>query len=406
MHLVLFYHSLICDWNHGNAHFLRGICSELLSLGHTVKVFERENGWSLRHLREQQGEEAVSAFHAAYPHLKSEPFDPQSLELDVALEGADVVIVHEWNEPAFVQRVGRHRALHRYRLLFHDTHHRAVSATEELQTYDLSGYDGVLAFGEVLRRIYEDRGWCARAWTWHEAADTRLFRPVASPVNDPLDLVWIGNWGDGERARELQEFLITPVRELGLRARIHGVRYPVEALHALAEARIEYAGWIANFKVPEAFAGARVTVHVPRRFYCEQLPGIPTIRVFEALACGIPLVSAPWEDSEGLFSAGRDYLQARNGAQMREHLQSLRADPEYAQRLADHGLQTIRARHTCAHRVRQLLSICRELGVDSANPAASQPAAAQVARAGLSAKADLPTTDPLTTGLSSTAVLA
>ena len=44
-----------------------------------------------------------------------------------------------------------------------------------------------------------------------------------------------------------------------------------------------------------------MTVHVPRRPYVDALPGIPTIRVFEALACGIPLVSAPWRDEEGLF---------------------------------------------------------------------------------------------------------
>ena len=52
-------------------------------------------------------------------------------------------------------------------------------------------------------------------------------------------------------------------------------------------------------------------MHVPRGPYAEALPGIPTIRVFEALACGIPLVSAPWDDCEGLFQPGRDYLSRR-----------------------------------------------------------------------------------------------
>ena len=69
-----------------------------------------------------------------------------------------------------------------------------------------------------------------------------------------------------------------------------------------------------------------MTVHVPRRPYTRLLPGIPTIRMFEALACGIPLVSAPWDDCEGLFTAGDDYLVAQNGAEMRRHLAALRAD--------------------------------------------------------------------------------
>jgi spore maturation protein CgeB len=361
MRFALFYHSLISDWNHGNAHFLRGICSELLAQGHSVQVFERANGWSLRNLREEQGERAISDFHNTYPRLRSRLYEPENLDLDSALADVDIVIVHEWNDPRLVAQIGRHRKSAQYRLLFHDTHHRAISAPHELMTYDLSGYDGVLAFGDVLRRIYLERRWAARAWTWHEAADTRIFHPPTHTESELWDLVWVGNWGDDERTRELREFLIEPARALSLRTRIHGVRYPQQALAELAQAGLEYAGWVANFAVPGIFGKARATVHVPRRFYSEHLPGIPTIRVFEALACGIALASAPWEDTEGLFEPGRDYLVARDGAQMQAHLADLRADRAYAQSVARHGLETIRAKHTCAHRVQQLLSVCDEL---------------------------------------------
>jgi len=43
MRFVIFTHSLVSDWNHGNAHFLRGIASELLSLGHELRIFEPED---------------------------------------------------------------------------------------------------------------------------------------------------------------------------------------------------------------------------------------------------------------------------------------------------------------------------------------------------------------------------
>jgi spore maturation protein CgeB len=365
MRFALFYHSLISDWNHGNAHFLRGVCSELLAEGHSVRIFERANGWSLRNLREEYGHGVVADFHDAYPQLRSTFYEPEELDLDAALDGTDIVIVHEWNHPKLVAQIGQHRAGASYRLLFHDTHHRAVSAPHELTEHDLSKYDGVLAFGEVLRRIYQDRGWARRAWTWHEAADTRIFRPRPHETPKPLDLVWVGNWGDDERAQELEEFLVEPVQALSLRTRVYGVRYPQHALAKLARAGIEYAGWAPNFRVPDIFSQAHATVHVPRRFYRECLPGIPTIRVFEALACGIPLVSAPWDDCEGLFEPGRDYLVARDGDQMRAHLRDLRADGAYAESLAQHGLQTIRAKHTCAHRVRELLSICLELTAEA-----------------------------------------
>jgi spore maturation protein CgeB len=95
----------------------------------------------------------------------------------------------------------------------------------------------------------------------------------------------------------------------------------------------------------------------------QALPGIPTIRVFEALACGIPLVSAPWDDAEGLFTPGEDFLMAKDGAEMETILRTLMHEPVMGLQLAAHGLQTILARHTCAHRVDELMQICREIGI-------------------------------------------
>jgi spore maturation protein CgeB len=67
------------------------------------------------------------------------------------------------------------------------------------------------------------------------------------------------------------------------------------------------------------------------------LPGIPTIRPFEALACGIPLVCSPWDDAEGLFTPGEDYLVAKDGAEMQRHLRALLNEPEFTRRLAARG---------------------------------------------------------------------
>jgi spore maturation protein CgeB len=104
-------------------------------------------------------------------------------------------------------------------------------------------------------------------------------------------------------------------------------------------------------------------VHVPRRFYVDALPGIPTIRVFEALACGIPLVSAPWPDAEGLFRVGRDFLMAHGRAAMTQRLRDLHEDPALRAALAAAGLETIRARHTCAHRAAELLTVASLLDI-------------------------------------------
>jgi spore maturation protein CgeB len=116
--------------------------------------------------------------------------------------------------------------------------------------------------------------------------------------------------------------------------------------------------------------GCRVIVYEPadgwslsnvRRPYVKKLPGIPTIRPFEALASGIPLISAPWKDSEGLFKVGRDFLMARDGDEMTYLLKKALASEKRRMALTPHGLRTIRTRHTCDHRVDELLALSRQL---------------------------------------------
>src|SRR5215210_4835917 len=365
MRFVLFYHSFVSCWNHGNVHFLRGIARELINLGHEVTVYEPEDSWSRLNALAEGGDAALARAATLVPGVNLRQYDTLDLDLDQVLDGADVVLVHEWNAPDLVGRIGHYRAhASRPLLFFHDTHHRGVTAPNEIESFNLDGYDGILAFGEVLRQVYVRRGWGRQVHTWHEAADTALFRSLPDQIKD-CDLIWIGNWGDEERSAELKKFLLEPVSRLPVRAKVHGVRYPDDARHELASHHIDYAGWLPNHRVPEAFARARLTLHIPRRPYVEALPGIPTIRVFEALACGIPLISAPWRDIENLFPAGDDYLMARSGAEMQRLLASVLADPDEAARMASHGRRTILRRHTCAHRVDELLAIVAHLNQDS-----------------------------------------
>ena len=363
MRFAWFTQSLVSDWNHGNAHFLRGVVRELQRRGHAVAVYEPRCGWSRLNLVREHGGLPEQEFAAAFPDLVSTRYDA-SLELERVAASADVVVVHEWSDPRLLRRLGVLRARRGdFRLLFHDTHHRLATRPAELEAYDLRHVDGVLAFGSSLRDLYLERGLAERAWTWHEAADTTVFRPVLGSERAG-ELVWIGNWGDGERSADLREFLLEPTQQVGVRGTVHGVRYPPDALEALACTRLRYRGWVANHRAPEVFARHAVTVHVPRRPYVDALPGIPTIRPFEALACGIPLVSAPWEDVEGLFEPGRDYLLARDGDEAASCIDRVLADAELARALAAHGLETIRSRHTCAHRVEELLEILAEVDVE------------------------------------------
>ncbi len=135
-----------------------------------------------------------------------------------------------------------------------------------------------------------------------------------------------------------------------------------EALASLQATELEYGGWIANADAPAAFARHRATLHIPRRHYVDALPGIPTIRMFEALACGIPLISAPWDDVENLFRPGKDFLFARDGEDLSRKLYGLLQDGEQRRDLAAAGIETIKARHTCRQRIDELLTTIARIG--------------------------------------------
>jgi spore maturation protein CgeB len=357
-------HTLRSDWNNGNAHFLRGLLRALGVLGHKVTAFEPEDGWSVANLRtEAEGQRSLTDFRRVYADVRVKVYcEGEAEELwRERLREFDVVALHEWNAPELAQVLLRLRDELGFTLLFHDTHHRASSSPEQMERLGLQRFDGVLAFGDALRRIYRERYGLMRVWTLHEAADTTVFKPIAG-VAKTADVVWIGNWGEGERSQEIREFLLEPVGALrpDVRAKIYGVRYPEDGLRALREAGVAYGGYLPNLDAPCVYAGARLTVHVPRQQYAGALVGIPTIRVFEALACGIPLVSAPWRDVEGMFRPG-DFWMVENGAGMLEAMRTLLREPARAAEQAARGLEQVLLRHTCEHRAEQFLGIVEEV---------------------------------------------
>ena len=362
LNICIFAHSWRSDWNHGNAHFLRGLAAALVRRGHRVRCFEPENSWSFSNLSTEgeRGRAAVEQFEREFPELQVTIYSEQETALlEDELRGADVVLVHEWNTPLIVNHILSLKKKLRFRALFHDTHHRAYTNPGELLQMQLKDFDGVLVFGDALQRIYRRAFGVERVWTFHEAADVDHFHPVNRDATD--DVIWIGNWGDNERACELEEFLLKPLRALRCRAKVYGVRYPVEVQQRLQDHGISYGGYLPNLAAKNVYNESLVSVHIPRRFYSNGLSGVPTIRVFEALACGSPLVCSPWLDNECLFRPHEDYVVVPNGEAMRATLSWLIHDAGARAQIAAQGVATIRKRHTCQHRAEQLFEILEEL---------------------------------------------
>jgi spore maturation protein CgeB len=364
LRLRFFAHSWRSDWNHGNAHFLRGLADELRKSGHEVRCYESANAWSFVNLmQERLALSSLEQFHKAFPDLTVQVFAPHNFSfLDDELKDADIVVVHEWNSPELGDEILRLRQRHDFRILFHDTHHRSYTAPHQIAQFPIREFDGVLAFGDTIRRIYLESFAARRAWTFHEAADTAHFSPGQNP--QASEISWIGNWGDDERTGELKEFLIDPLAALqgAASAAVYGVRYPESATNRLQMAGIEYRGYLPNLSAPDVYSHCALTLHIPRRCYANGLSGIPTIRMFEALACGVPLICSPWKDLEGLFQPDEDYVVVPDGKSMAAEIRYLLHDDHARQQLSRNASQTIHQKHTCWHRARQFEEICEELG--------------------------------------------
>ena len=359
--IAIFAHSFRSDWNNGNAHFLRGLARAMSGLGHTVVCWETCKSWSETNLIAEGsiGQQSLDLFQRIYGDLDVRCYNGDLLDHKASLAAFDFVLAHEWLDEQDIHALLKLREEYGFKAIFHDTHHRASSVPNAIERLQVRHFDGILAFGSALRDIYLQRFGVDQVWTFHEAADTSWFYPRRKTPDE--DVVWIGNWGEGERSDEITSFLLQPVLSIGaLKASTYGVRYPSEGLAAVSAAGIAYRGYLPNLLTPDVYASSKVTIHIPRQQYRDAMKGIPTIRVFEALACGIPLVSAPWEDAECLFRSG-DYTTVANTKQMIEALRGILDDPQRAREAAQQGRDTILSRHTCKHRAEQLIDIMDEL---------------------------------------------
>ena len=95
MRFAYFAHSILSDWNNGNAHFQRGVLRELVHAGHEVRAFEPAESWSRTNLIGERGDQFADRFKAQFPELTVLDYDLVSLDLEWALDGVDAVVVHK-----------------------------------------------------------------------------------------------------------------------------------------------------------------------------------------------------------------------------------------------------------------------------------------------------------------------
>ena len=327
MRIVYFSHSLASCWNHGNAHFLRGVLRELIARGHEVAAFEPAGGWSLREPpRATTARRASPPSARAYPELVAARYDADARPRRGARR----------RRPRDRARVERARARRRAR----PARAGAAAASRSCSTTPTTARSATRRRSRALRprrlrrrarlrrgaraRSTRRWGWGERVWIWHEAADTRAVPSACR--RGAARAAWSGSatGATTSAAPSCESFLLEPgAAARAARSTSTACAIPSRRCAALrgARRRATAAG------CPTRGAGG---LRAPPRDRPRAAPALrrgaarhPDHPRLRGAGLRHPAVSAPWRDAEGLFRPGDDFLVARDGAEMARHLAAL-----------------------------------------------------------------------------------
>ncbi|HEU5061995.1 MAG TPA: glycosyltransferase [Solirubrobacterales bacterium] len=343
MKIVFLGLSITSSWGNGHATSYRALVRELSRRGHDVLFCERDVPW-----------------YAAERDLPEPPWGRTSLygsldelaERHVADVGeADLVIVGSYVPEgiALAEWVLNHApgATAFYDIDTPVTIEKLRRGGTEYLTAELVGrYDLYLSFtGGPTLTVLESEFDARHAIAFYCFADPQAYRPVAAQPR--WDLGYLGTYSD-DCQPALERLLIEPAqREPEAAFVVGGPQYPEEAAWP---ANVEWVEHIALGDRPAFFAAQRFTLNVTRA-EMRAAGWSPSVRLFEAAACGVPVISDRWDGLDEIFVPDEEILVADSAEDI---LDFLRVGESERRQIAERARRRVLAEHTAAHRCQQL----------------------------------------------------
>ncbi len=350
MRLVIFGLSVSSSWGNGHATLWRGLIAALSAAGHSVTFFERDV-----------------------------PYYAQNRDLADLGEGAELVLYPEWSQVAHLARqaadaadvaivtsfcpdalaatslVGDSRAALRcfYDLDTPVTLDR-LEAREPVPYIGPSGlaeFDLVLSYtgGGALEALRTRLG-ARRTAALYGWADPAVYRPVTAQPAYLADLSYLGTYA-ADRQDMLARLFVAPARaRAASRFVIGGAQYPQDFPWTQ---NIFFVRHLPPPEHPAFYSSSRMTLNVTRAAMA-RMGWCPSGRLFEAAACGTPILSDSWPGLDAFFEPGREIIVASTteGA-----LAALDANPDALRTMARRARERVLAEHTAAHRARTLIGL-------------------------------------------------
>jgi spore maturation protein CgeB len=343
--------SITSSWGNGHATTFRALVKELNKAGHRVTFLERDVPWYAENRDLPNPEYCKTILYKDLDELKSN-YVNEVCTADFVIVGSYVpegVPVGEW-----VCKTAKGIKA------FYDIDTPVTLAKLERQDYEylspalIAHYDLYLSFtgGPTLKLLEEKYGSpCARAL--YCSVDPALYFP--EDTEKTMDLGYLGTYSD-DRQPPLEKLLFDAAKAWpDGRFTVAGPQYP------------ENITWPSNVQHIH---------HLPpaehRKFYNEQRFALnitradmikagysPSVRLFEAAACGVPIISDFWEGLDSVFEIGTEILVSNSGAETLSYLQSMEEATRRA--IGERARAKILSAHTASHRAAELVDYAYEL---------------------------------------------
>jgi spore maturation protein CgeB len=363
MRWVIFGLTISSSWGNGHATLWRGLWRALARRGHHLVFFERDVPYYAEHrdLTELPGGDLVlyPSWGDVLPRARRE------------LQGADAAIVTSYcPDGVAAARLLADGATGAPKVFYDmDTpvtleNLREGRPVPYLGERGLRDFDLVLSYtgGASLDALRSQLG-APRVATLYGHVDPQVHRPVAPAANYRCALSYLGTYAS-DRQAALEALFIEPARRMpALSFLIGGAQYPADFPWT---ANIRFVRHMPPAEHPAFFSSSRLTLSVTRRAMAEN-GWCPSGRLFEAAACGTPIVSDAWAGLETFLEPGREVIVARDARDVEAALEM--PDAQLA-RIAHDARERVLALHSSDHRAAELE---RMLGDVTAAQAACTP---------------------------------
>jgi spore maturation protein CgeB len=344
LHIVILGLSITSSWGNGHATTYRGLVRELTARGHDVLFLERDAEWYAANRDLPRPPHGRTVLYHSLGELKRR-FTAQVRDADLVIVGSyvpDGARVGEW-----VTHVA-HGVTAFYDI---DTPvtlaHLARGETEYLTRALVPRYHLYLSFtgGPTLERLEQEFG-AQAARALYCSVDPATYRP--DPVPTRYDLGYMGTYSP-DRQRGLTHLLMEPARRWWEgRFAVAGPQYPASIRWPANVRRIDHLSPALH----RGFYNAqRFTLNLTR---ADMIAAgySPSVRLFEAAACGTPIVSDAWDGIDEVLTPGREVLIARSAADVLGYVRDLPDEERLA--IGARARARILAEHTSAHRAEEL----------------------------------------------------